>query len=73
MGLLEAEAGLPGNWLDDILGTHMVAARYLRGGALPGEAASTPDFDAFYEARSAGLLGQIYDAMGVGSTDGQQG
>lgn len=70
---LETEAGLPSNWLDDILSTHLVAARYLRGGALPGEAASRPDFDAFYQARSAGLLRLIYDAMGVGGADGQQG
>jgi hypothetical protein len=70
---LETEAGLPSNWLDDILSTHLVAARYLRGGALPGEAASRLNFDAFYEARSADLLRLIYDAMGVGSADGQQG
>jgi hypothetical protein len=70
---LETEAGLPSNWLDDILSTHLVAARYLRGDALPGEAASRPNFDAFYEARSADLLSLIYDAMGVGSADGQQG
>ena len=35
------------------------------GGAFPGEVASGPDFDAFFEARSAGLLTLIYDAMGV--------
>jgi hypothetical protein len=70
---LETEAGLPSNWLDDILSTHLVAAHYLRGGALPGAAVSRPDFDAFYEARSAELLRLIYDAMGVGSADGQQG
>ena len=70
---LETEAGLPSNWLDDILSTHLVAAHYLRGGALPGEAVSRPDFDAFYEARSAGLLRLIYDAMGVSGADGQQG
>ena len=70
---LETEAGLPSNWLDDILSTHLVAAQYLRGGALPGEAASRPDFDAFYEARSADLLRLIYDAMGVASADEQQG
>jgi hypothetical protein len=70
---LETEAGLPSNWLDDILATHLVVAKYLRGGALPGEAVSKPDFDTFYEARSAGLLRLIHDAMGVGSADGQQG
>ncbi len=70
---LETEAGLPSNWLDDILSTHLVAGRYLRGGALPGEAVGKADFDAFYEARSAELLRLIYDAMGVGSVDGQQG
>jgi hypothetical protein len=70
---LETEAGLPSNWLDDILTTHLVVAKHLRGGALPGsgEAASRPDFDAFYEARSAGLLRLIYDAMGVSGADGQ--
>lgn len=55
---LEAEAGLPANWLDDIVGTHLVEAKYLRGGP------TGPDFDGFYEARSASLLGVIYDAMG---------
>jgi hypothetical protein len=53
---LEAEAGLPGNWLDDIVGTHLVDAQYLRHG---------PDFDGFYADRSAKLLELIHEAMGV--------
>ena len=66
---LEAEAGLPGNWLDDIIGTHLVDAKYLRGRRPLG---SGPDFNGFYEARSAKLLELIYDAMGV-SADGAVG
>jgi hypothetical protein len=61
---LEAEAGLPGNWLDDIVGTHLVNARYLRRG---------PDFDAFYADRSAKLLELIYEAMGVRPDSGSDG
>ncbi|HEY0936944.1 MAG TPA: DUF262 domain-containing protein [Trebonia sp.] len=56
---LEAEAGLPANWLDDIVGTHLIDAKYLRGGP------DGPDFDGFYEARSTSLLALIYEAMGV--------
>jgi hypothetical protein len=56
---LEAEAGLPANWLDDIVGTHLVDAKYLRGGP------DGPDFDGFYEARAASLLALIYETMGV--------
>ena len=51
---LEAEAGLPGNWLDDIVATHLIEPRYLRAN----------DFDAFYAARSVALLGLIEAAMG---------
>ena len=54
MGLLEAEAGLPGNWLDDIVATHMIEPKYLRAA----------DFDAFYLSRSARLLDLIETAMG---------
>jgi len=63
---LEAEAGLPGNWLDDIVGTHLVDAQYLRRG---------PDFDGFYADRSAKLLELIYEAMGMHpeSGSGEQG
>jgi hypothetical protein len=28
---LETEAGLPSNWLDDIVATHLIDARFLRG------------------------------------------
>jgi hypothetical protein len=63
---LEAESGLPGNWLDDILATHLIDAKYLRqrdarlrnGG---------PDFLAFYNARSDRLLTLIENAMGIRS------
>lgn len=51
---LEAEAGLPGNWLDDIVATHLVEPKHLRAN----------DFDAFYAARSVALLGLIETAMG---------
>ena len=51
---LEAEAGLPGNWLDDIVATHLIEPHYLRAN----------DFDAFYTARSAALLRLIEAAMG---------
>lgn len=54
MSLLEAESGLPGNWLDDIVATHLINAAELR----------CADFDAFYLARSAELLVLIEDAMG---------
>jgi hypothetical protein len=54
MSLLEAEAGLPGNWLDDIVATHLVEAKHLRAA----------DFDAFYASRSAMLLELIEAAMG---------
>lgn len=51
---LEAEAGLPGNWLDDIVATHLIEARYLRAN----------EFEGFYEARSAALLSLVEEAMG---------
>ena len=51
---LEAEAGVPGNWLDDIVGTHLIDARHLRD----------KDFDAFYEARTIMLKQLIDEAMG---------
>jgi hypothetical protein len=56
---LEAEAGLPANWLDETVGTHLIDAKYLRGG--PGG----PDFDGFFEARAASLLALIAEAMGI--------
>ena len=54
MASLEAESGLPSNWLDDIIGTHLVDAAFLR----------TVDFDDFYAARSAELIAVIEDAIG---------
>jgi hypothetical protein len=50
---LETETGLPGNWLDDVVGTHLIDPKLLRAN----------DFDAFYRARSAALLGLIESAM----------
>ncbi len=73
MEKLEAEAGLPGNWLDDIIGTHLIDARYLRGtngreGPLrtirKPATLNAEDFDAFYESRSARLIELIEDAIG---------
>ena len=54
MRRLEAEASLPGDWLDDIVGTHLVEPKHLRAN----------DFAAFYAARSAELLKLMEDAMG---------
>jgi hypothetical protein len=51
---LEAEAGLPGNWLDDIVATHLIDPKTLRAN----------NFDGFYRARSAALLALIEAAMG---------
>jgi hypothetical protein len=51
---LEAEAGLPGNWLDDIVATHLINPNTLRANY----------FDGFYRARSAALLALIEGAMG---------
>ncbi len=51
---LEAEAGLPGNWLDDIVTTHLIDPGTLRAN----------DFEAFYRTRSAALLALIETAMG---------
>jgi hypothetical protein len=54
MRRLEAEASLPGDWLDDIVGTHLVEPKHLRA----------DEFAVFYAARSAELLKLIEDAMG---------
>ena len=54
MASLEAESGLPGNWLDDIIATHLIDAAFLR----------TAAFNAFYAARSAELIALIEDAIG---------
>lgn len=59
---LEAEAGLPGNWLNDILSTHLIDAKYLREGS--GREPARSDFGGFYAARSDELLGLIRAAMG---------
>ncbi|MGH3187213.1 MAG: GmrSD restriction endonuclease domain-containing protein [Streptosporangiaceae bacterium] len=61
---IEAEAGLPGNWLDDIIQTHRVNPKYLRGGRVVGNGPQNSDFDGFYRARSAALKELIDDAMG---------
>ena len=63
---LEAESGLPGNWLDDILTTHLIDAKYLRQRdvRLPD---GGPDFLAFYNTRSDRLLTLIENAMGIRS------
>ena len=49
-----SESGLPGNWLDDIVQTHLIDPEHLRAA----------DFDAFYAARSAELIALIEDALG---------
>jgi hypothetical protein len=51
---LETETGIPGNWLDDIVATHLINPKLLRAN----------DFNAFYQARSAALLELIESAMG---------
>jgi len=63
---LEAEAGLPGNWLDDILATHLLDAKYLRQRDLQ-IGSGGPDFAGFYNARTNELLRLIEDAMGIRS------
>jgi hypothetical protein len=59
---LEAEAGLPGNWMDDIIQTHRIDPKFLRSSE-DGSAARR-NFDAFYQARSTAMLDLIYRAMG---------
>jgi hypothetical protein len=51
---LEDETGLPPNWFDDVIATHLIDPKSLRA----------DDFEAFYAARSAALLRLIQDAMG---------
>ena len=51
---LQNEAGLPPNWFDDVIATHLIDPKPLRA----------DDFEAFYAARSAALLRLIQDAMG---------
>jgi hypothetical protein len=52
--VMEAETGLPGSWLDDVVTTHLIDPSNLR----------EPDFDKFWADRSAQLLGLIESAMG---------
>ena len=54
MAKLENETGLPPNWFDDVIATHLIDPKSLRA----------DDFEAFYAARSAALLRLIQDAMG---------
>jgi hypothetical protein len=75
LGMLEAEAGVPGNWLDDIVTTHLVDPDNLRGrgagrtGALRMLRKTTPldagNFATFYMARSDSLLKLIREAAGL--------
>lgn len=71
---LETENGLPSDWLDDILSTHLIDAAHLRGaGSGRGgplrmmdkpAALGAADFDAFYQSRSAKLL-ELIEATGM--------
>jgi hypothetical protein len=54
LNLLQAETGLPRNWLDDIVGTHLIDPTQLR----------EPDFYKFYHDRASRLRGLIESAMG---------
>lgn len=54
MRALETETGLPGNWLDDAVGSHLIDATALRA----------VDFADFYTSRHKELIGLIEDAMG---------
>lgn len=51
--VLERESGLPSDWLDDVVVTHLIEPQHLR----------TPDFKAFFDARSQALLTIIERAM----------
>lgn len=51
---LETDTGLPGNWLDDIVATHLIDPALLR----------KEDFDRFYADRAARLRELIEEAMG---------
>ncbi|EYT83905.1 hypothetical protein CF54_04640 [Streptomyces sp. Tu 6176] len=50
----ERHTGSPGDWFDDIIGTHLIDAKALR----------TDDFDAFYRDRTARLLELVEREMG---------
>ncbi|NKZ07968.1 DUF262 domain-containing protein [Actinomadura latina] len=54
MRALETDTGLPANWLDDIVATHLIDPAALRD----------EDFDRFYQARAARLRELIEAAMG---------
>ncbi|XVQ90156.1 GmrSD restriction endonuclease domain-containing protein [Microbispora siamensis] len=54
MRALETETGMPGNWLDDAVGTHLIDAADLRAA----------DFRTFYIKRHRELVALIEDAMG---------
>lgn len=58
---LETDTGLPDNWLDDIVTTHLIEPRHLRAN----------DFDGFYNSRSAALLTLIEAAMGKRSVSAE--
>jgi hypothetical protein len=62
LGRLETDTGLPGNWIDDIVATHLIDPKLLRAN----------DFDAFYQARSAALLSMIESVMGKRSVSQQE-
>ena len=51
---LKTEVGLPTNWIDDTVSTHLIEPAHLHAN----------DFDKFYLARSAALLTLIEEAMG---------
>ena len=61
---IEAEAGLPGNWLDDIIASHRIEPRYLRGRQSVGSGPLAQDFVGFYNSRAAALETLISGAMG---------
>jgi hypothetical protein len=61
---LEAEAGMPGNWMDDIVGTHLIDSRFLRGKGLSSTGVSDRSFAEYYETRAVMLKNLIDEAMG---------
>ncbi|HXL93268.1 MAG TPA: DUF262 domain-containing protein [Streptosporangiaceae bacterium] len=61
---LEAEAGMPGNWMDDIVGTHLIDSRFLRGKGLSSTGLSDRSFAEYYETRAVMLKNLIDEAMG---------
>ncbi|WP_141576282.1 DUF262 domain-containing protein [Actinomadura sp. WMMA1423] len=59
---LETDTGLPANWLDDIIATHLVDPAALR----------SEDFDLFYQNRAAELRALIEKAMGKAAIPAEQ-